>query len=570
MANLKNTEISGDQFRLPVGDTAARPGSPEGREIRFNTETGKLEQFRPDVGEWITPANTGVIATGGDSVYDVDAEGTTYRVHVFTDTGNSSFSVSQGGEVEYLIVAGGGGGGNHPNASTHGGGGGGAGGVLTGRQFVNSNSYTVTIGDGGNEISSSTNGNSGDDSSVFGLTAIGGGGGGQSGSINGLSGGSGGGAGGGTAAGSGTPGQGNDGGTTNTTEVSGGGGGGAGAPGGDSTGEAGDGGAGISSLITGTINFYAGGGGGGRHANFNKIASGGLGGGGRGGGQSSDRIAVAGTPNTGAGGGGGNDYDPSVGAAGGSGIVIIRYPLRQENPVSADGKVVGDCLVLDLDFAKPTVYAGSGSTINDSRLGPGTGNIQGSFNYVNRRTHRSAFEFDYSTVFIPLGGLENFEFTQGITLNFWHFNGGGTGSYRGVATNGIPGQRNGGFDMRYGRENYFGGTNNGTNLGWRIRTPNEDQDLLSMNAPVGEWHMYTGTYDNSVQRVYVDGEFFDSSTHSTGGQLKTMPGDITIGRSPGTGEYLDGTLALVEIYARPLSEVELTQKFEATRWRFGI
>ena len=44
MANLKNTVFSGDQFRLPVGDTAARPGSPDGREIRFNTETGKLEQ----------------------------------------------------------------------------------------------------------------------------------------------------------------------------------------------------------------------------------------------------------------------------------------------------------------------------------------------------------------------------------------------------------------------------------------------------------------------------------------------------------------------------------------------
>jgi hypothetical protein len=77
------------------------------------------------------------------------------------------------------------------------------------------------------------------------------------------------------------------------------------------------GGAGIASSISGTVTAYAGGGGG----MANSATAGGVGGGGTGGGAGS---AVAGTANTGGGGGGG--YSTSLGAAGGSGIVILRYP----------------------------------------------------------------------------------------------------------------------------------------------------------------------------------------------------------------------------------------------------
>ena len=59
MANLKNTVFSGSQFRLPAGTNADRPTSPEARELRFNTETHTLEQYRPDTGEWLPPSNTG-------------------------------------------------------------------------------------------------------------------------------------------------------------------------------------------------------------------------------------------------------------------------------------------------------------------------------------------------------------------------------------------------------------------------------------------------------------------------------------------------------------------------------
>jgi len=107
MAILKNTTISDTGFlQLPAGTTAQRPGAAAGQ-MRYNTTTGQAEFYNAGVAAWVGTPATGVVATGG-TVYDVDVEGTTYRVHVFTTTGNSSFTVSQNGPVEYLIVGGGG------------------------------------------------------------------------------------------------------------------------------------------------------------------------------------------------------------------------------------------------------------------------------------------------------------------------------------------------------------------------------------------------------------------------------------------------------------------------------
>jgi hypothetical protein len=54
------------------------------------------------------------LATGG-TVTDIVVDGVPYRVHTFTTSGD--LVVTQGGEVEYLIVAGGGGGGRSGRVS---------------------------------------------------------------------------------------------------------------------------------------------------------------------------------------------------------------------------------------------------------------------------------------------------------------------------------------------------------------------------------------------------------------------------------------------------------------------
>ena len=324
---VANFDVGGTgSIKIPVGTTAERPAIPANGMLRVNTTTGKLEYYNN--GGWTSIGS--ISATGGTVT---EAGG--YRIHTFTS--NGTFTVTSGGNVEYLVVAGGGGGGQGYQA-----GGGGAGGYKTGTLAVTAGTaITVTVGAGGAggpSVNSATldKGSNGFDSVFATITATGGGGGasywnGTVGSnTRGLDGGSGGGAGntdgGADAGGSGISGQGNAGGSAPgyASPFSGGGGGagGAGANGGGA--EAyGNGGAGITSAISGASVGYAGGGGGGTYYAGLTTATHGGGIGGRG---DPAALPVAGTANTGGGGGGGGGTW-NAGAAGGSGIVIIRYPL---------------------------------------------------------------------------------------------------------------------------------------------------------------------------------------------------------------------------------------------------
>jgi hypothetical protein len=213
--------------------------------------------------------------------------------------------------IDYLVVSGGGG-------SSYGAGGGG--GVLASTSTLTvGTAYTVTVGLGGAAgTPGSSNGSNGVASSLAGIaTSVGGGGGAGIVNTNGNAGGSGGSGFGTGTGGAGTSGQGFAGGTGASNAS--GGGGGASAVGANAAADTGGaGGAGVSNSISGAAVTYGGGGGG----RSNTVAGGaaGAGGGGAGGGTNNSFVGVAGSANTGGGAGGGN-----TAAAGGSGIVALRY-----------------------------------------------------------------------------------------------------------------------------------------------------------------------------------------------------------------------------------------------------
>jgi hypothetical protein len=99
---------------------------------------------------------------------------------------------------------------------------------------------------------------------------------------------------------------------------------------------AGSGGTGLSSTITGARVFYAGGGAGGVNDYTGQALGGG--GGGADAPTTADTNGNNGTANTGGGGSGGRAVTVNVsGGAGGSGIVIIRYPANCAPPASTTG-----------------------------------------------------------------------------------------------------------------------------------------------------------------------------------------------------------------------------------------
>jgi len=289
--------------------------------------------YKAEAGDNWPGLQTNITATGG-TITDITDGGVNYRVHTFTSSG--TFDVTSGSQnIEYLIVAGGAGG------SSGGNGGGGAGGLIFQNSTVSVSSNSVTVGSGGAAGTGINNsGEAGFDSQFLGLIALGGGR-GLGDSDNG-DGGSGGGAGRyqigfgiGLQPASSSGGFGNDGGATSPSNACGAGGGGANQAGSDATDQkAGDGGDGkdYSSVFgtgVGENGFFAGGGGGGYRSDSFPNSDPGIGGiGGGGDGYDPSGSGSSGTDGTGGGGGTGH-YDGSHfnGFDGGSGIVIIRYPI---------------------------------------------------------------------------------------------------------------------------------------------------------------------------------------------------------------------------------------------------
>ena len=234
------------------------------------------------------------------------------------------------------------------------------------------------------------------------------------------------------------------------------------------------------------------------------------------------------------------------------------------NRLDASTKVVVQSgLVLNLDAGVSSSYPGSGTTWTDlSGLG-NTGTL------VNGPTYSSAnggsIVFDGVNDYATIATLANFNFGSAISVFVWHYNIGG--DYRGVIANTYTTTT--GFDIRYGRENYFGGTNNGTRLTVAIRSPSGSPALgLTIYSQLNVWGNYGFVYNGSSLTSYKNGTQFDTVSGSVNLQPTSNP--VVIGRNLVSDEYLTGRLAQASIYNRALSASEIKQNFNATRSRFSI
>jgi hypothetical protein len=231
--------------------------------------------------------------------------GVSYRIVSFTAAGSCAWAAPASvSSVEALVVGGGGGGGDANALNYGGGGGGGAVVVREGASSLNSalSSISIKVGAGG---AAGANGAQSEISA--GGTTVTVAGGVRGGDAEATTSGSGGSSGNGFSGGA------------DSANAGGGGGGAATAGSSASGGTGGAGGSGLASSFTGAALSYGGGGGGGASG---AVGLGGAGGGGDG--------AEQGEANTGGGGGGATNLvfpGTRPGAAGGSGIVVLRYAL---------------------------------------------------------------------------------------------------------------------------------------------------------------------------------------------------------------------------------------------------
>lgn len=501
---------------------------------------------------------------------------------------NNSYPLN-GLEVEYLIVAGGGGGGGgESNVNGGGGGGGGAGGVLFGKKNIDFSNFTISVGNGGSGGSTSNAGSDGTDSSAFDLTAFGGGGGGRD-EGEGRSGGSGGGSGGDKegSGGSNINSQGFPGGRDVGSSRVGGGGGGAGGPGFDGIDSSGKqdgskGGVGIYfgdrfGNNYGENGWFAGGGGGGGNQGFvNQVPVSGLGG--IGGGGNSDGIrdgsnknSTSGQANTGGGGGAGRAS--KIGRSGGSGIVLVRYKGLQK----AKGGIVTEKggYTIHAFTSSGTFEVGKfiGSIVDNS-----IGELQ---NGVGSSTDNlGIFEFDGVDDYLKIDSNNKFLFNTGdsISIECWvNCSDISSNTYQAFFTIGgsVDVLRDRMIQMRISQYTQYGYVDmlhrDSNNTQWQI---------LKTSSPIiqnNNWYHIVGTLTygtGSTWIIYVNGVEISTTYHSGDGNTNPIqPSDVSLyigAGEDGSGEYINGKVAMIKLYNRALTPQEVKQNYNATKSRFGL
>jgi len=228
-------------------------------------------------------------------------------------------------------------------------------------------------------------------------------------------------------------------------------------------------------------------------------------------------------------------------------------------------RIVTDGLVLCLDANSKRSYPGSGVTWYDL-----SGNGYNAVSQASAATTESKFNsagyFDLdesSDIYFLISGLNNYNFGSNVSIEFWIKNTGG--DYRAIIQNSGSGSSDDSIDIRFGREDYYGGANNGTNC---IFILNSSATYLFFYVPLNVWTHVCCTHDGSTMRAYTNGSLFNSTSYS--GAISQSAYDMKLFRHYNTAEDLVNPFSSLKIYNRTLSLTEIQQNYNAIKGRFGL
>ena len=95
-------------------------------------------------------------------------------------------------------------------------------------------------------------------------------------------------------------------------------------------------------------------------------------------------------------------------------------------------------------------------------------------------------------------------------------------------------------------------------------------DISSYLFPTVKWMCIAATYDGSTMKLYLNGELKDSGAHS-GGIVNASANLVNIGGNPDNSSFFTSCyIGNVYIYNRALTDVEVTNNYNATKSRFFI
>jgi hypothetical protein len=219
--------------------------------------------------------------------------------------------------------------------------------------------------------------------------------------------------------------------------------------------------------------------------------------------------------------------------------------------------IVTDNLVFNFDFASSKCYPGTGTNCFDINNNNHTGEIVNNPPY-NTNINNKYFTFDATTKLIRVQNslLLN---TQTPSVEVW------------IKTNATT---QNGFWFEKGVVNsQYSLFQESNNIQWR-QVLNGSLSTFSTNTvSVGinttNWFQVVGTYSSGFRRLYVNGTLRNSDAAT--GTIATNNGGMSIGVYGGyagsRGYYYNGSIAVVRVYNKQLSNTEVLQNYNALRGR---
>jgi hypothetical protein len=119
-------------------------------------------------------------------------------------------------------------------------------------------------------------------------------------------------------------------------------------------------------------------------------------------------------------------------------------------------------------------------------------------------------------------------------------------------------------DIRLGREDYYGGSNNGTRCAFTLNSDSNKAVVFPVARDV--WTRVHCNYNGTIINVYLNGELFAST--SVTGNINTVANDMKLFRHYNTGEDLVNPFSSIMIYNVALTAAEVLQNYNAQKNRF--
>lgn len=210
--------------------------------------------------------------------------------------------------------------------------------------------------------------------------------------------------------------------------------------------------------------------------------------------------------------------------------------------------------VENLSFMSPFTGGAGVARSTDQAFVDMTGNATASASNLTYATDGS-FSFNGSSDYIRFNNSTALD-TQTPTVEVW------------VKTNSL---NQNGFWFEKGSVNtQYSLFQEGTAIRWRMNiggVTNLSATTASfMNTT--EWFQIVGTYTSGTRKLYING--VEVASDSQTGTIATNSGGMTIGEYGGGAYRYNGSINVVKVYNRALTQEEIQQNFNALRGRYGI